>query len=134
VGKQWTHRFIEKYSDTIKMSWSTPLDSKRGRAVNTHTAEALFSLLKQTITDYNVEEECTYSTDEIGTNPAEGQKERVMGGKKSDPQYQQCDRNRKNITIIVTVCANRTSIPPAVIFKGQGFQVKWKQDNPVNAA
>jgi hypothetical protein len=134
VWKQWTHHFIEKYSDTIKMSWSTPLDSKRGRAVNPHTAEAWFSLLKQTITDYNVEEECTYGTDEIGTNPAEGQKEHVMGGKKSGPQYQQRDGNRENITVIVTVCADGTSIPPAVIFKGQGFQVKWKQDNPANAA
>jgi hypothetical protein len=32
VGKQWTHRFVEKYSSKIKMSWSTPLESKRGRA------------------------------------------------------------------------------------------------------
>jgi len=28
IEKQWTHRFIEKYSDAIKMSWSTSLDSK----------------------------------------------------------------------------------------------------------
>jgi Tc5 transposase-like DNA-binding protein len=50
VGKQWTHRFIEKYSDAIQMTWSTSLESKPGRAVNPHTAEAWFSLLKQTMT------------------------------------------------------------------------------------
>ena len=80
-----------------------------------------------------MEEEFTYSTDEIGTNPAVGQKECVMRGKKSGPQYQQQDGNRENITLIVTVCADGTSTPPVVIFKGQGFQVKWKQDNPANS-
>jgi hypothetical protein len=134
VGKQWSNRFIEKYSDSIKMSWSTPLESKRGRAVNPHTARAWFSLLEKTVTDYKVEEECTYGTDEVGCNPAEGQKERVMEGWKSGPQYQQRDGDRENITVIVTVCADGTSTPPAVIFKGQGFQVKWKQNNPANAA
>ena len=134
VGKQWTNRFVEKYSSKIKMSWSTPLESKRGRAVNPHTKDAWFSLLQQTITDYGVEAECTYGTDEIGCNPAEGQKERVMGSLKPGPQYQQRDGNRENITVIVTVCADGTSSPPAVIFKGQGYQVKWKQDNPANAA
>lgn len=134
VGKKWTQRFIEKYSRDIKMSWSTPLESKRGRAVNPHTMSAYFALLKDTITKYSITEDCTYGTDEIGCTPSEGQKERVMGGRKAGPQYQQQGGDRENTTVIVTVCADGTSIPPAVIFKGKGFQVKWKQDNPSNAA
>jgi hypothetical protein len=116
------------------MSWSAPLESKCGRAVNPHTKDAWFSLLQQTITDYGIEEECIYGTDEIGCNPAEGWKERVMGSRKPGPQYQQHDGNRENITVIVTVCADGMSTPPAVIFKGQGYQVKWKQNNPADAA
>ena len=34
----------------------------------------------------------------IGCNPAEGQKEHVMGGHKPGPQYQQCYGNQENIT------------------------------------
>ncbi|THU82180.1 hypothetical protein K435DRAFT_589186, partial [Dendrothele bispora CBS 962.96] len=30
VGKQWTNCFVEKYSDCLKMFWSSKLDSKRG--------------------------------------------------------------------------------------------------------
>jgi hypothetical protein len=84
--------------------------------------------------DYGIEEECTYGSDEIGCNPAEGRKERVMGSRKPGPQYQQRDGNRENVTVIVTICADGTSTPPAVIFKGQGYQVKWKQNNPADAA
>jgi hypothetical protein len=96
--------------------------------------EAYFKLLKETVTEYNITEDCTYGTDEIGCTPSEGQKERVMGGRKTGPQYQQQGGDRENTTVIVTVCADGTSTPPAVIFKGKGYQVKWKQDNPANAA
>jgi hypothetical protein len=34
VRKKWTNQFSEKYSEQIKMSWSSPLDSKYGQAVN----------------------------------------------------------------------------------------------------
>lgn len=134
VGKQWTHRFVEKHSGQIKMSWSSTLDTKRGRAVNENTIAAWFGLLKGTKDEFDIEKECTYGTDEIGVNSSEGRKERVMGSRKPGPQYQQRDGIRENITVIVTVCADGTTTPPAVIYKGQGYQVKWKQDNPANAS
>lgn len=134
LGKRWTNRFIEKHLAHIKMSWSATLDTKRGRAVNKNTVDVWFSLLKATTEEYSIEEECMYGTDEIRTNTSEGRKERVMGGQKPGPQYQQRNGIRENITVIVTVCADGTATPPAVIYKGQGFQMKWKQDNPVNAS
>ena len=75
VGKRWTQCFIEKHSKDIKMSWATPLESKCGQAVNPHTIEAYFALLKETVTKYHVTEDCMYGTDEIGCTPSEGQKE-----------------------------------------------------------
>jgi hypothetical protein len=134
VGKKWTSRFVEKYSDQLKMSWATSLESKRGRAVNEHTLKAWFDLVEDVTTKYNIVKENTYGTDEIGTNPRDGERERVMGGHNLGPQYQQRDGTRENITVIVTICADGTSTPPAVIFKGQAYQVHWKQDNPINAS
>ena len=46
------------------------------------------------------------------------------GTKKTKVQHQQWDRNCEKITVIVTICADGTSLPPAVLFKGQAFQVK----------
>lgn len=134
VGKRWTECFVEKHSKDIKMSWLTPLELKHGCAVNPHTMEAYFKLLKETVTKYNIMEDCTYRTDEIGCTPSEGQKERVMDGCKTGPQYQQQGGDQENTKVIVTVCADGTPTPPAMIFKGKGYQVKWKQDNPANAA
>lgn len=66
-----------------------------------------------------------HGTDEIGTNTANGERERVIGRKRAGPQYQQQIGNRENITIIVTICGDGSSIPPAVIYKGLAFQVRW---------
>ncbi|SJL16830.1 uncharacterized protein ARMOST_20359 [Armillaria ostoyae] len=125
VGKKWTHRFLEKYSDRIKMTWSTPLEEKQGCAVNPHTNEAWFTMLGEVIKKYDIAEELTYRTDEIGCSESTGQRDRVMGAHDRRPHYQQIGGSRENIMIIVTICADGTSTPPAVIFKGRAYQVNW---------
>ncbi|KZP28033.1 CENP-B protein, partial [Athelia psychrophila] len=74
-----------------------------------------------------------YGVDETGIQPGGGTRERVIGTKGKKVQHQQRDGNRENITVIVSICADGTSLPPAVIFKGLAFQLKWEQDNPLNA-
>ncbi len=48
VGKKWTQRFLTKHSDEIHMVWASPLDKKRGQAINPHTNGAYFTLLQIT--------------------------------------------------------------------------------------
>ena len=53
-------------------------------------------------------------------------------GKKVQHQIREVDR--ENTTVICTICADGTSIPPLVIFKGTAFRVKWlEQNNPLEA-
>ncbi|KAF5341659.1 hypothetical protein D9611_002144 [Ephemerocybe angulata] len=134
VGQAWTHRFVKKHSDRLKMAWSTPLESKRANAVNPTTNEAWWKLLGDTLTDYSIEPWNIYGVDEVGCQPYGTEKERVIGANRAGPQYQQRPGNRENITVLVTICADGSSTPPAVIFKGKAYQVKWKQDNPANAS
>ena len=63
-----------------------------------------------------------------------GKQERVMGKRKPGPHYQQEGGSRKNTTVIVTICADGTAPPPAVIFKGKAYQASWKDNNPANAS
>jgi hypothetical protein len=74
VGKKWSHCFVEKYSDQIKMSWSTLLESKRGRAVNEHTAKTWFDLVEEVTMKHSIMLETTYGVDEVSTNPFDGDK------------------------------------------------------------
>jgi hypothetical protein len=135
VGKGWTHRFVEKHSDRIRMAWATPLEEKRGRAVNPNTKAAWDELYGSTVKKYNIKAENLYGTDEIGVAGTSGQKERVMSGKRKGPAYQQSGGNRENTTVIVTICADGTSdVAPAVIMKGSAYSPKWaKGQDPAKA-
>ncbi|KAJ3991507.1 hypothetical protein F5050DRAFT_1867635, partial [Lentinula boryana] len=63
--------------------------------------------------------------DEIGITGGSGTRERVIGGWRKGPVYQQTGGGRENTTVIVTICADGTSISPAVIFKGKGYCTSW---------
>ena len=138
VGKNWAARFMEKHSNRLKPYWSKPLDHSRARAVNPATKEAFFKLLESTIKGQDDEEpipaELIYGANETGIQGGIGQKEHVFRAAGKKIQLQQRSGDRENITVLVTICADGTSIPPAVIFKGEGYQTTWKQDNPLNAS
>jgi hypothetical protein len=134
VGKHWSHRFVEKHGDRLKTSRSRPLDSKRGRAVNPNTHKEWFSLLGAVLEEKCIDEDCIYAADKIGISPESGMREYVIGSRNPTPQYQQRTGSRENITVIVTICADGTSILLAVILKGNAYQMKWHQENPANAS
>ena len=133
VGKQWMQCFITKYSKRLQTSWASLLESERGPAVNEHTIKAWFDLIHAVRLKYKTKPCNIYGSDEVGTNAANGESERVIGQKKKTPQYQQHDGNCENITIFVTICVDGTCLPPIIIFKGATHQVAWCQDNPTKA-
>ena len=70
----------------------------------------------------------------MGSNTFSGEKEWVIGARQAAMEHQQQDGNRENVTVLMTICVDGTALPPTAIFKGRAFQMKWKQDNPADAA
>lgn len=134
VGKRWTHRFLVKHSDEIMMAWSTQLDDKRGRAVNPNTNAAWDKLLAATVAKYDITAPQMYAVDKTGVTGQTGQKERVMGAQKKGLHYQQVGSSRENTTVLVTICADGSALPPAIIFKGKAYQTNWNKNNPAKAS
>jgi hypothetical protein len=138
VGKNWARRFVEKNSDSLSSYWCHPLEHSRACAGNPHTKEAFFNLLEATIRGEDDEEpildELIWGTDETGIQQGIGTWQCIIGPQGKKVQHQQRSGDRENITIIVTICADGTSLPPAVIFKGESFQTSWRQNNPLNVS
>jgi hypothetical protein len=135
LGKNWTYQFVKRHSDRIKVYLSSPLDSKRGRAVNPNTNAAWFKILGDITEKYNIEEDCLYGSDETGFQNGMSQRQYVIGGSGKKQQHKQQESiSYETITAVVTICANGTSIPPLVIFKGKAFSVKWAENNPLKAS
>ena len=138
VGKEWTYRFIFNNNNRIGAYWSKPLDQSRARAVNPVIKEHYFKMLEEIIEengkDGTIPLELQYGIDKSEFQKGVGQKERVFRASSQKVQHQQRSRDRENITIIVTIYGDGTSTAPAVIFKGEGFQAGWKQNNLLNAS
>jgi hypothetical protein len=133
LGKNWATWFITKHHDRLGMYWSLPLDGSRGRAVNPVMKAEYFVILKQVREDFNVPDELVYGADETGIQSGIGVTECVIGPASVKMQHQQWSGNRENITVLPTICADGTSLPPTVIYKGESFQTKWLQENPLDA-
>ncbi|KAF9226952.1 hypothetical protein BS17DRAFT_653574, partial [Gyrodon lividus] len=58
------HHFVEKHSNHLKMTWSHPLNSKHGCAVNPHTNKAWFDLLEGVMDKLDIDKDCIYAADE----------------------------------------------------------------------
>jgi hypothetical protein len=133
LGKNWATNLITCHYDQLGRYWSRALPSKCGRAVNPVTKEEYFKLLKETQEEYEIADELTYGADETGMQTGIGVKEYVVGPKGASVQHQERSGNRENITVLPTICADGTSLAPVIIFKGETFQMKWLQDNPIDA-
>lgn len=134
VGVNWPERFVTSHEDELDMYWSRTLDSQRGRAVNPATNGAWWLLLDQTVTELNIQPENMHASDESAFTTGQSVRQRVIGAKGKNVQHQQRGGNRENITVLVTISADGTSLPPTVIYKGQHFLVSWRQNNPLNAS
>jgi hypothetical protein len=134
------------------MYWSHSLDNKRGRAVNPATNKAWYDLLEDVLAGWRDDEfesdaeesreldyepilpENIYGMDESGFPASSSRKERVIGGAGKKTQHQRGDGSRENTTVIVTICPDGSYLKPAVIFKGQAYNVRWDQENPTEAS
>jgi hypothetical protein len=115
------------------MYWSSALDSSCGCAVNPVTKEEYFRILKDVREKHNIPDELVYGADETGIQSGIGVTERVIGPAGAKIQHQQQSGTQENITVLPMICADGTSLAPTVIYKGEAFQTKWLQENPLDA-
>lgn len=145
VGINWVQRFVLRHDARLSPYWSHPLDHSRARAVNPANHQHYCNILECAINGEGPEfegdddegpvlSENIYGTDETGIQKGIGVRERVYGPAGMSLQHQQRSGNRENITVMATICGDGTSYPPAVIFKGEGYQAAWKQNNPLDAS
>lgn len=132
LGKHWVECFVHKHNDRLQKYLSWGLDKARARGVNPTTHEAWFSLLASTIKKYNIEQECTYGSDEVGFLLRPLGRCNVVGPVNQKIQYDCAPENRENATVLCTICGDGTSLPPLVIFKGKHYFASWGKNNTNN--
>ena len=57
---------------------------------------------------------------------------RLLGAMKT--QHEQGSADCENMTVVATICADGTTLHPTIIYKGQNFMKKWREDNVSHAS
>jgi hypothetical protein len=131
---QIPHFLDHKHVETA-MHWSSPLDWKHAGALTPAAVAGHFQCVKDTETKYEIVQELGYGMDETPVLLGCPGKQWVAGSSVNSTHHLTCNETCESVTVIETICANGSTIPPTVIFKGQGFMKAWggPENNPIDA-
>ena len=72
--------------------------------------------------------------DESGFPPSNQGTQRVVEWRGSKMQHKAGSANRENVTVLITICADGTTLRPTIVFKGRNFLKKWGENNIAGAS
>jgi hypothetical protein len=120
-GKNWAGAFGVRHKDELDCKYLNTIDLERHKADSEHSYRQYFAVLKEKIVQYNIQPHNCYNMDEKGFLIGHLQKVKrifpkaLMKTQKLLGTGQ--DGARHWITLIATICADGSSLPPALIYK-----------------
>jgi len=132
VGRSWPQRFMDQHPD-LKTRYTQSLKTCRANNVNPTTVNNFFDVLEEIIWEYKIDESDVYNMDEKGVQLGVGKRVAAIIDQDQKEVYSLEDGNRELVTVIETVCADGTALPPSFIFKAARINLEWGRDNPCHA-
>ena len=134
VGEAWAGRFIDRHREILQTHWSKPLDTQRAQGMNPKAKKQWFELVEKFVAKLGIKKENIYGMDETGCPPTDSSMERVVGARGTKTQHRQGGASHENVTAIVTICADGSTLHPTIIFKGHNFMRNWGDNNVSHAS
>ncbi|KAF9495920.1 hypothetical protein BDN71DRAFT_1390538, partial [Pleurotus eryngii] len=104
------------------------------RALNPEVVKHWFEVVKKEMIKKGFKLENIYGIDESGFLPSNLGREWVCVRRGTKTQHKSGSTNRENVTVLITICADRTVLAPSIIFKGKKFLAKWAANNITGAS
>ena len=130
-GNSWSHRFCTRWNETIKCRYLKTIDFNRKNADRYESYQYFFDLLRQKLEYYRISTENQYNMDEKGFMIGVMNKEQRIFTKdtfqKGHTLAANQDGNREWITILATICADGTFLPPGILYQSKSgdIQAEW---------
>ena len=133
-SKNWSAGFKARHKDILDCRYLNTIDLARHKADSEASYSQYFTILRQKIDQYSIQPQNCYNMDEKGFLIGHLQKVRRIFPKALMQQQRLLgtgqDGSREWITLIATICANGSLLPPALIYKAVSgdLQDSWLQD------
>ncbi|VDC07874.1 unnamed protein product [Peniophora sp. CBMAI 1063] len=133
ITESWVRKFRARHPE-LRGTWTTGLEACRARALNHTTVDNYFKLLRETIDEFGIIPSNIYNMDEKGVQLGVANKERALVDRDQATVYKIEQGSKEMVTMIETVCADGSNLPPMAIFKGKTRDMEWGRYNPSGAA
>lgn len=133
VGKQWVFNFMDQHHEKLQTHWSKPLNTQHAKSLNPAAVESWFKIVEEFVVKLGIWKEDIYGMDESGFPMAYTGKERVVGGCGTKTQHKKGGANQENVTAVITICADGTTVWPFIIFKGKKIRASWGKNKVSNS-
>jgi len=111
VVSTWVGQFLDRHRAHLQTHWSKPLDTSRAKSLNPTIVRHWFEeVVKSFYIDTGILPENTYSMDESGFPPAASKSTRSIGARGTKTQHKQGSAYRENVTALVTICADGSTL------------------------
>jgi len=133
-GKNWSAGFKARHKDVLDSRYLNAIDLARHKADSEASYRQYFAILRQKMDQYSIQPQNCYNMDEKGFLVGHLQKVKRIFPKALMQQQRLLgtgqDGSREWITLIATICADGSSLPPALIYKAVSgdLQDSWLQD------
>jgi hypothetical protein len=133
-SESWVTRFLHRHCDQLTSQWTSAMDSNRHNAESGYKYKLYFDTLQQKITEYDIEPAHTYNMDEKGfAIGVLGRSKRIFSRRqyeKKEVRQARKDGSREWVSLLASVCADGTALPPGIIFasKNSTIQTHWVAD------
>jgi hypothetical protein len=129
----WVSQFLDRNKDTLTIKFSKGMDRNCHAADQGGKYELYFKLLHSKIQEYNIDARHIYNMDEKGFLIGIIAKSKRVFSKASWERKEVTealqDGSREWITVLACICADGTSLEPAIIYEGKsGLQSSWVDD------
>ncbi|KAI7705110.1 hypothetical protein KC353_g13077 [Hortaea werneckii] len=120
-SKNWSSRFVARHKDELDARFLNAIDLSRHKADSRASYEQYFVSLGEKLDEYNILPENMYNMDEKGFLLGRLQKTQRVFAKDSQKHGKLVgagqDGSREWITLVATICADGTRLPPTLIYK-----------------
>lgn len=135
-SERWITRFLDRHADILLNAWTTPMEAGRHHADSSEKYRVYFELLHSKMAEYDVLPENTYNMDEKGfAIGVTGKTKRIFDkALYHQKQFRQSlhDGNREWVTLLATVCADGSVLPPCIIYPAAGRAIQASWVAPIN--
>ena len=118
LGQEWVTRFLQRHPN-LKTAINRSLELARMKDVSTEIVNAYFEALASTISEHDILNMNVYNMDETGFAIGEIESMRVIVDTGIKLKYQAQPGQQEWVSAVECICADGTTIPPLVIFKGE---------------